>query len=253
MSSLINKVASRIQFPLDQSITFDDLPSLLEAFAYHLPFDNQTVLSKRMIPFNEVRLEQTFVTNQDGGVCYDLNHLLYDVLLKTGFEVSLIKATVYDNEHEVWSATGPTHVAILLQYEGATYLVDSGFGINLALRPVPLTGETVISSSGSFRIAPNGAGYQLEMQRLGLDDTFIIGYHFYTQQTLLPEQLAAIEQIIQQHAASPFNKRSLLAIRSESGHRILTEQALTTWTDGKKTILPVPSDEQYATWKRELF
>ncbi|WP_251131955.1 MULTISPECIES: arylamine N-acetyltransferase [unclassified Exiguobacterium] len=253
MSSLMKKIASRIQFPLDRPITFDDLPSLLEAFAYHLPFDNQAVLSKRTLPFNEARLEQTFVTNQAGGVCYDLNHLLYEILRIQGFDVALVKATVYDNEHEVWSATGPTHVAILLQHAGATYLVDSGFGINLALRPVPLTGETVLSPSGSFRIAPNGSGYQLEMQRIGLDDTFIIGYHFYTQQTLLPEQLAAIEQIIQQHAASPFNKRSLLAVRTETGHRILTEQALTTWADGKKTIQPVPSDEQYASWKKELF
>lgn len=253
MSSLIKEIAARIKYPLGHIISFDDLPALLEAFAYHLPFDNQAVLSKRTAPFNPDRLEQTFVTDRTGGVCYDLNHLLYEILRIKGFDVALVKATVFDQENDSWSATGPTHVAVLLRHQGDTYVVDTGFGVNLALRPIPLAGETVTSPSGSFRIAPNGAGYQLEMLRTGQDDEFVIGYHFYTQQTMLPEQLSSIEQVIQDHPASPFNKRSLLAIRTPSGHRILTRQALTIWIDGKKTIQPVASDDQYDAWKHDFF
>ncbi len=253
MSSLIKEIAARIKYPLGHIISFDDLPALLEAFAYHLPFDNQAVLTKRTAPFNPDRLVQTFVTDRTGGVCYDLNHLLYEILRIKGFDVTLVKATVFDQENDSWSATGPTHVAVLLRHQGDTYVVDTGFGVNLALRPIPLTGETVTSPSGSFRIAPNGAGYQLEMLRTGQDDEFVIGYHFYTQQTVLPEQLSSIEQVIQDHPASPFNKRSLLAIRTPSGHRILTQQALTIWTDGQKTIQPVTSDDQYVAWKHEFF
>lgn len=253
LSTFIKDVAGRIHYPLGHTLTFADLPALLEAFAYHLPFDNAAVLKKESVPFDQNRLRQTFIERQAGGVCYDLNHLLYEVLRIKGFDVSLLKATVFDQENDVWSATGPTHVAVLLSHQEQTYLVDMGFGVNLALRPIPLTGETITSPSGNYRIAPNGAGYQLEMLRTGQDDEFVIGYHFYTQQTIEPAALSDMEQIIQEHPASPFNKRSLLAIRMADGHRILTRQALTTWTDGKKTIQPVTSDDQYAAFKHDFF
>lgn len=47
---------------------------------------------------------------------------------------------------------GRTHVTILLKHEGQIYLIDTGFGGNLPLKPVPLNGETVISQNGEFRI-----------------------------------------------------------------------------------------------------
>jgi arylamine N-acetyltransferase len=43
-----------------------------------------------------------------------------------------------------------THVASLLQYDGQMYLVDTGFGGNLPLKPVPLNGETTSSVKRNY-------------------------------------------------------------------------------------------------------
>lgn len=76
---------------------------------------------------------------------------LYFVLREAGFHVKLIRGTVYAGDQEGWALEG-THAAVWLSAENGDYLVDIGFGINLALQPIPLSGETVQSPVGSFRI-----------------------------------------------------------------------------------------------------
>ncbi|UKS57516.1 arylamine N-acetyltransferase family protein [Exiguobacterium acetylicum] len=229
-------LAQRIAYPLE-TITFDQLPSLLEAFAYHLPFENTTVLEKRMRPFTDARFIETFLTERRGGVCYDLNGLLHRVLLELNCPVRLVQATVYDQKSEAWSATGPTHVAIIWN---ETHLLDTGFGVNLPLVPVPLNGETVHSASGSYRISK---GDVLEMLRTGQAD-FATGYRFDRETAITTDDLSKMEQIIQQSDASPFNKGRLVAMRTPSGQKTLTERTLRI-EDTTTTELPVAGPAQF--------
>ncbi|MGI1806855.1 arylamine N-acetyltransferase family protein [Exiguobacterium sp. TDN 0502] len=229
-------LARRIEFPLE-TITFDQLPRLLEAFAYHLPFENTTVLEKRVRPFNDDRFIETFLTEQRGGVCYDLNGLLHRVLQELNCPVRLVQATVYDQKSAAWSATGPTHVAIIWN---ETHLLDTGFGVNLPLVPVPLSGETVHSASGSYRISTEDV---LEIQRTGQVE-FVTGYKFDRETAITTNDLSKMEQIIQQSDASPFNKGRLVAMRTPSGQKTLTERTLRI-EDTTTTELPVAGPAQF--------
>jgi len=229
-------LGQRLGFPLE-TITFDQLPRLLEAFAYQLPFENTTVLEKRIRPFNDERFIETFLTERRGGVCYDLNGLLHRVLQELNCPVRLVQATVYDQKSAAWSVTGPTHVAIIWN---ETHLLDTGFGVNLPLVPVPLSGETVHSASGSYRIINNDT---LEMKRTGQAE-FVTGYKFDRETSINTDDLSKMEQIIQQSEASPFNKGRLIAKRTPSGQKTLTERTLRI-EDTTTTELPVAGPAQF--------
>lgn len=226
----------RIEFPLD-AITFNQLPDLLEAFAYQLPFENTTVLEKRIRPFSDERFIETFLTERRGGVCYDLNGLLHRVLQELNCPVRLVQATVYDMKSDAWSATGPTHVAVIWN---ETHLLDTGFGVNLPLVPVPLNGETVHSASGSYRIINNDT---LEMKRTGQAE-FVTGYRFDRETFITTDDLSKMEQIIQQSDASPFNKGRLVAMRTPRGQKTLTERTLRI-EEATTTELPVAGPAQF--------
>ena len=162
---------------------------------------------------------------------------MYRVLQELNCPVRLVQATVYDQKSAVWSATGPTHVAIIWN---ETHLLDTGFGVNLPLVPVPLNGETVHSASGSYRI---GKGDILEMQRTGQAD-FVTGYRFDRETAITTDDLSKMEQIIQQSDASPFNKGRLVAMRTPSGQKTLTERTLRI-EDTTTTELPVAGPAQF--------
>jgi N-hydroxyarylamine O-acetyltransferase len=78
--------------------------------------------------------------------------ILYLFLIENGFNAVLTRGVVFNNDTQAYLTHGRTHVTILLTHEEQTYVIDTGFGGNLPLKPVPLTGETLATSNGEFRI-----------------------------------------------------------------------------------------------------
>ncbi len=87
------------------------------------------------------------VKEPHGGLCYDLNGLLYFILKDAGFDVKLIRGTVWKNG---WAR--PAHMRPYFFPPGNEYIADAGFGLNLAMRPVPMSGDETVSAAGAFRV-----------------------------------------------------------------------------------------------------
>ncbi|GMA65141.1 arylamine N-acetyltransferase family protein [Alicyclobacillus fastidiosus] len=133
--------------------------------------------------------------------------------------------------------TGRTHVTNIITHDGQRYLVDTGFGGNLPMTPVPLNGETVISENGEFKIerADSEYGdYFLYMKLKHKDEDWKLGYVFdSTHSVNRLSELNEIQKIILEHPASPFNKRPLMTRRTARGNIILTDTSFTEWIDGR--------------------
>src|SRR5690554_3817552 len=93
-----------------------------------LPFENLRVINNRAEKITKKNLVEKILFQEEGGLCYELNPILYFFLQENAFQVSLVRGVVYSERNKDWSATGKTHVAILLNHEGKVYLVDGGFG-----------------------------------------------------------------------------------------------------------------------------
>jgi N-hydroxyarylamine O-acetyltransferase len=250
MESLDLLFRSRIGFP-EGTLTFDDLPALLTATSLVLPFENLAVIEGREFPVTRRNLIAKLLLNQEGGLCYELNPLLYFFLLDNGFDVSMVRGIVYDAEARTFVATGHTHVTLLLQHQGNTYLVDTGFGGFLPLCPVPLDGNAVISRNGEFRISPAigknavHGDFVFELKQRYRDDDWRIGFVFDSRQPITTAECEEIRQIIAKHPASIFNRRPLVTKLTERGSVTLTDKSLTIMEEGRLLKQPV-NPERFA-------
>jgi len=245
MESLDSLFRKRVGYGGSGKLAFADLPALLAATSLALPFENLAVIERRGLPITRDNLITKLLIRNEGGLCYELNPLLYFFLLDNGFNVSMVRGIVYDAEARTFVATGHTHVTLLLRHQGMTYVVDAGFGIYLPLRPVPLKGDLVSSNNGEFRVRPaigeNAVlgDFVFELKQQHKDTDWRIGYVFDSRHAITTAQCEEIRQIITEHPASIFNKRPLVAKLTERGSTTLTNMSLIVTEDGHVTKEPV--------------
>ncbi len=239
------------------SLAFDQLSNVLERFALAIPFENLAIIDSRYAPISKEQLTDKILRRGEGGLCYELNSLLYYWLLDNGWDAVLVSGVVYNHERQQYSPAGRTHVTILVRLEGHTYLIDTGFGSNLPLRPVPLSGEVVSSWNGEFRIAPVESelgNYRLEMRLKHKHADWMIGYVFDTERAIPDNtELNAIQRTIAEHDDSPFNKTRLTSKVTERGTITLTQENFTEWADGIMTKTAVDDEDQYRELLEDRF
>lgn len=239
MSQLNTLFRKRINIPEDEPITFDSLESILEKTAHSIPFENLCILANKTKPITQENLFNKILVHQEGGLCYELNSILYLFLIENGFDAVLARGVVYNGAIQDYLPIGRTHVTILVTHNDQTYVIDTGFGANLPLKPVPLSGETVISSNGEFRIkkAANRHGdYVLELKLKHKDTDWRIGYCFDSTKPITDvSELDEVQTIIVEHEESPFNKNRLVTRLTADGNVTLTDTSFTQWADGNVT------------------
>ncbi|MFS0556739.1 arylamine N-acetyltransferase family protein [Brevibacillus sp. 179-C9.3 HS] len=236
MSELNDLFRKRIGMPENETITFDTLDRLLDLTALAIPFENFCIIEERTSEITRQSVVEKILFRNEGGLCYELNSMLYFFLLENGFDANLIRGVVYKHDAGGYYTIGRTHATILLTHEGQTYLLDTGFGSNLPLKPVPLTGEAVSSRNGEFRIKKEQTeygDYVLEMKLKHKDTDWRIGYTFDSRKLVTDVvELNEIQTIIARHELSPFNKSPLLTKLTERGNVTLTNSSFTQWMDG---------------------
>lgn len=239
MSELNTLFRKRIGLSVNESIPFEDLDNVLEKMAKTVPFENLRILDNQTSLISEQSLVNKILVNQEGGLCYELNSILYLFLIENGFNAVLTRAVVYNNDTGAYGTIGRTHVTILLTHEGQTYVVDTGFGGNLPLRPVPLNGETITSGNGQFRTQPVDGelgDYVIEMKLKHKDSDWRIGYVFDSKKSLTSiSECNAVQKIIVEHPESSFNKNPLVTRLTDGGNLTLTNTTFTQWEDGVVT------------------
>jgi N-hydroxyarylamine O-acetyltransferase len=239
MKELNELFRKRIGFPKNQTITFDTLDQILTLTAASFPFENLCIFSNQIQNITEESLIKKLLKRSKGGLCYELNSLFFLFLKENSFDVTLVPGIVYDHHAEDWSAIGKTHVCILLKHQGNEYLIDTGFGGNLPLKPVSLKGTRIESANGEFQIKKrNGADeeYVLHMKLKYKHSEWKQGYTFFPASPIKKlSDLDAIQRKIVESTDSPFNKVPLLTKLTADGSITLTPSSLTVWNKGEMT------------------
>lgn len=228
---------NRIGMSETEEISFEKLDQVLEKTALSIPFENTSIIFRQSYKITKESLANKILMRNEGGLCYELNPVLYYFLLENGFNVCLVRGIVYNQPFERWSPTGRTHTAILLTHDDQIYLIDTGFGVNLPLKPVPLNGQIIRSTNGEFRVNPfvhNDGDYVLVMKLKHKDTEWSTGYIFDTARPVSNlSELDEIQQIIGTHPDSSFNKHPLMTKLINNGHITLTDTSFTQYMNGK--------------------
>lgn len=162
------------------------LEALHLAHATHIPFENLDVLWRRPIKLDLASLQKKLVQDRRGGYCFEHNLLFAAVLEHLGFSVLRLAARV---RYRTQTVLPRTHTLLLVEADGAPWLVDVGFGGEGLLLPVPLSGEVSHQYAWRYRvIQASGTTGQWVLQSLR-DGDWLDLYAF----TLEPQELADYE------------------------------------------------------------
>ncbi len=237
MTTELNQLfRKRIGISETAKITFDMLDFLLEKTAQTIPFENLSIINGNTCQITKENLIKKILLRNEGGLCYELNPILYFFLLENGFYVRLIRGVVYNHPAQKWSSTGRTHAVILLSHNEQTYLIDTGFGVNLPLLPVPLSGQIAESANGEFRIIPvvsDTGDYILQVKLSNKDTDWRIGYIFDSRRPVKDiSELNEMQKIISEHPDSSFNKHPLITKLTRNGNITLTDTSFTQYMCG---------------------
>ena len=132
----IDAYFKRIHWSGGRAPTLATLEGLIEAHIVHVPFENLDVLFGRPIRLDLEGLQDKIVGARRGGYCFEHATLFAAVLEALGFQVTRHAARVI-----LFGPVGEAkrdHMFMTVTLDGATYVVDPGFGPYAPRFPVPL-------------------------------------------------------------------------------------------------------------------
>ncbi len=264
LTELQKNFFSRLQISPKEDVTFEDLHGILLQMGYVLPYENLDVMDKNIQKISRENVQEKLLLTHCGGLCYELNSLLYYFLIDCGFDVYRVSGTVYDLGGGKWKPDDG-HVIIILNYNNQKYIIDGGFASHLPLYPVPFSGEVISSQTGKYRIRKQNTEkgtYLLEMKKgengesaQFLDseptNTWRTGYAF-TLDEIDTNKVNVIQNIIVEHPESPFNKGYIICKLIEDGHISLTKRSFTETKKGQKRKRTI-NEEEYHQILTEVF
>ncbi|HDR6822432.1 arylamine N-acetyltransferase family protein [Bacillus thuringiensis] len=236
----------KLQISLEENLRFDTLHRTLFQMAHLFPYENIDVMEKRTQKISRNTIEKKLLLSNRGGLCYELNSLLYYFLRDSGFKVYRVAGTLYNPKISKWKPDDG-HVIIIIEHKDNNYILDSGFASYLPLHPVPFNGEIIASSTGEYRVRKqitSKGTHVLEMRKGKNGETtnfldsehthnWSIGFAFSLEE-INEEKVNKIQEMIINHPESPLNKGYIICKLVKNGHISLTKQNFTRTEYGNK-------------------
>ena len=214
------------------------LEQIYRAQVTHIPYENIDYLN---LEKEEITLDGLFgqiVTQRRGGVCYDLNLLLGEVLNSLGFEAYPVMADHYRTHME---NTQYRHSGLIVKdCNGDLWLSDVGDSFSGALKPLRLV-EGKIQYPGNeaymFKRREDDS-WMLYVQQKG---EWIANYAFWEKPTSLRE--LTYFKLVAMNPEIPFTQEELFHIRTEDGYRILRGRVYCEKNKSEKIVRTVDESE----------
>ena len=201
----------RIRWAGEPKPDLGTLRAVLQAHVAAIPFENLDVLLGRPVKLDIGSVQEKIVRNRRGGYCFEHATLLAAALESIGFQPRSHSARVV-----LFSARDQsprTHMFLTVPLDGATYIVDPGFGPYASAAPLRMPVDGAASSGASSRISRDGNYWVLHVRR---GQELVPGWV-----TTLEEDTAADFQVANHytatHPASPFRNIIMLSAATPEG------------------------------------
>ncbi|HHT7240291.1 MULTISPECIES: arylamine N-acetyltransferase family protein [Bacillus] len=251
MTSLQYQLLTRLNLEKRTEGKFEELSTILFAFAHTIPFENLDVISGNTNEISKENLQKKILASSRGGLCYELNTLFYYFLKEYGFNAQLALGTVYKNDINAW-ALEDGHITIIINFDNETYLIDVGIASLVPLVPVPFSGQPVSSSNGMYRVRrkDTSKGNHV-LERMDVDEEWKVCHAFYNH--VIDESIVnEVQKKVIEDEKSIFNKGPIAVKLTDSGHVSLTNASLTENIYGEKSKLGI-TENQYRELLHSLF
>ena len=241
----------RIGYAGPRAADLDTLRGLIFQHVTSIPFENLNPLAGWPVRLDLPSIQEKLVRQSRGGYCFEQNTLFEAVLRTLGYEVSCLASRVVWNQPE--DAPSPrSHKLLRVELDGASYLVDVGFGVAVPTCPLLLQPDLAQQTPHEpFRLVPREHGYLLLQALAGTEWRPL--YRF-TLDPAVPADYEVSNWYTSTHPSSPF-VQNLLAARADPDRRntLINGQLNTYWLDGRKEQQALTSLEELKDVLREVF
>ncbi len=192
------------------------LEQIYRAQVTHIPYENIDYLNLEKEEITSDGLYKQIVTDGRGGVCYELNMLLGEVLNFLGYEAYPVMADHYRTHME---NTEYRHSGLIVKdCDGNLWLSDVGDSFSGALKPLKLV-EGIVQYPGNeaymFKKREDGS-WMLYVQQKG---EWVANYAFREKPASLQE--LTYFKLVAMNPEIPFTREELFHIRTDDGYRLL--------------------------------
>ncbi|XP_042336550.1 arylamine N-acetyltransferase, pineal gland isozyme NAT-10-like [Sceloporus undulatus] len=152
--------------PLEK-LDLETLTAILQHHIRAVPFENLSIHSGGTIGLDLDQVYEKIVRKRRGGWCMENNQLLSWVLKTLGYHTTMLGAYVYVPQQNDYG-TSMNHLILKVVIDGATYIVDGGFGSAYQMwQPMELvSGKDQPQTPGIFRFTEeNGTWYFVKIRR----------------------------------------------------------------------------------------
>jgi N-hydroxyarylamine O-acetyltransferase len=241
----IEKYVERLKLKTNPMPDLETLKHIHRQHLLNIPFENLDIINNKRIVLDLDYLSNKILEENRGGICYELNGLLFHFLKLIGFEVEYISGRVLEDGNEF------DHVMILLSIKTDKWLVDVGFGDNF-LEPIKFEENTIqVDLKGSFKIIKvEDDKYQLLKSLDGLE--YSMAYTF----TLQERSLYDFKERCTYFETSPdsrFRRNSMCSLEKEKGRISLKEDKLIITEQGKREERKVNSESEFLCYLKDIF
>jgi N-hydroxyarylamine O-acetyltransferase len=217
------------------------LAELHRAHVTRIPFENLDPLVGIPVSLAPDALMRKLVDGRRGGYCFEHNLLFKAALEALGARVEPILARVRNGQPP--EPPGPlTHLLLRVEYEGALWHADVGFGQGTLLEPIPFgPGGPYDQSGWIYRVIKEGG---LLVLQTAVDDGWRDLYAF-TPTPVPPIDIEVSNWFTCTHPQSRFVTRLLVTEHRADGSRVTLsdfggEMALSVQTPSADRLPPTP-------------
>jgi len=217
-----------------------ELPELMRAHLYHIPFENLSVLAGQPILLDPDSLWKKLVTDRRGGYCFEQNTLFEKLLLKLGYELVTLQARVRRGVQEL---RPHTHKLLRVTYHGQDYLVDVGFGAEGPSQPLPW----FHGSSAEFQPGIRHRLIQendLSVLQCRHDDDPWLDLYATDNRPAHPVDYEMANWFTSTHPTSLFVNSMLVGLHHDGGYTILFDGLLRQRQDGVTTTTRLNHEQE---------
>lgn len=184
-----------IKFSSDDDIAkvlHDAAVQHFKQYSFHSLYFN---LRDRKVPLHREALIQQLLEDK-GGSCYHHNAVFQAILVDNGIDSRFISCLVHDPMNPGKAFDIATHIAIVFDYKGQSFLFDPGWdGTSLSIYPLPEEANPV-SRHGKHQIRrTDNPDYPFSFEELKADGTAVVRYDFNSTPTNLADYEPALNYL----------------------------------------------------------
>lgn len=217
----IDSYLSRIQVEELPRVDLAYLSTLQLAHLKTVPFENLDIHCGRDISLELGAVFEKVVVNKRGGFCYELNSLFHALLCEIGFNASIISA----RGTKAGGGFAPEfdHLALVVEIEGLSHLVDVGFG-RFTISPLPIRmGVSLYDGVSEFQFSKSHGDY-IEVSRL--EDGVAVPEYIFSMVERDVSEFQHMSEYHQKSADSHFTQKKVISVLRDDGRITLSDTQL---------------------------